>query len=75
MPGSPPDWPDAANLRPVADSGMRHYGEPEAFARMMKSGLRPDGSTIQVMPFDSLREMNETDLRALHLYLRSLPAK
>jgi hypothetical protein len=24
------------------------------------------------MPFDSLREMSETDVKALHLYLQSL---
>ncbi|MDB5841919.1 MAG: cytochrome [Herminiimonas sp.] len=40
---------------------------------MFKTGTRPDGSAIKVMPFDSLREMNETDMRALHLYLKGLP--
>lgn len=73
IPGGPPDWPAAANLTPAAGSGMARYGEPEAFVRMMRTGARPDGSRIQVMPFESLREMNDTDLRALHLYLRSLP--
>ena len=75
IPGGPPDWPAAANLTPVANSGMRAYAEPEAFIRMMKTGVRPDGSPIQVMPFGSLRELNDTDLRALHLYLRGLPAR
>jgi hypothetical protein len=37
--------------------------------------VRTDGSKVQVMPFESLRELNETDVRALHLYLRSLPAR
>jgi mono/diheme cytochrome c family protein len=74
IPGGPPDWPAAANLRPAANSGMRAYAEPEVFMKMLRSGQRPDGSKIQVMPFESLREMNETDMRALHLYLRSLPA-
>jgi mono/diheme cytochrome c family protein len=72
IPGAPPDWPAAANLTPVG-SGMARYGEPEAFMKMLKTGQRPDGSKIQVMPFESLRELSETDMRALHLYLRKLP--
>lgn len=72
IPGSPPDWPAAAKLVPAADSGMNPYAQPEAFIRMMKTGTRADGSKIQVMPFESLRELSETDLRALHLYLRGL---
>jgi mono/diheme cytochrome c family protein len=75
VPGGPPDWPAAANLRPGEKSGMAAYAEPEAFLRMFKTGIRPDGSKIQVMPFESLREMNDTDVRALHLYLKSLPAQ
>lgn len=75
IPGGPPDWPPAANLTPAPGSGMAPYADAEAFIRMFKSGKRPDGSAIQVMPFESLREMNDTDLRALHLYLKSLPPK
>lgn len=75
IPGGPPDWPPAANLTPAQDSGMARYADAEAFARMFRSGKRPDGSAIQVMPFESLGQMSETDLRALHLYLRSLPAR
>ena len=41
---------------------------------MFRSGKRPDGSVVQVMPFDSFSKMSDTDLRALHLYLKSLPA-
>ena len=75
IPGGPPEWPPAANLTPVADSGMTAYAQPEALMKMFKTGVRADGSKIQVMPFDSLRELNETDVRALHMYLRSLPAR
>jgi hypothetical protein len=42
--------------------------------KMLKTGKRADGSAIRIMPFESLRELNETDMRALHLYLKSLPA-
>ena len=42
---------------------------------MLKSGKRPDGSSVSsVMPFVTLKEMNEVDARALYLHLRSLPA-
>jgi hypothetical protein len=50
------------------------YADPEDFIRMFKSGKRVDGTAIQVMPFESLRNMSDTDLRALHLYLKSRPA-
>jgi hypothetical protein len=36
---------------------------------MMRSGKRPDGSAIPVMPFASLKTISDTDLRALHPYL------
>ena len=76
IPGGPPDWPAAANLTPVGVSPMvSHYAEAAAFAKMLKTGQRPDGSRIQVMPFESLKELSDTDVRALHLYLKSLPAK
>jgi mono/diheme cytochrome c family protein len=75
IPSGPPDWPAAANLTPAPSSGMARYADPESFMRMFKTGVRPDGTKIQVMPFESLREMSETDVRALHLYLQSLPAR
>lgn len=70
--GAPPDWPPAADLRPGA--AMRSYPTPEAFAAMMRSGKRPDGSTIKVMPFDSLRELSNEELSAMHAFLQKLPA-
>lgn len=72
IPGSPPDWPPAARLAPGSDSVMPAYGSGDAFVAMMRSGKRADGSAIAVMPFESLKTMNDTDLRALHLYLTQL---
>lgn len=72
IPGSPPDWPQAANLHP--GNTMARYATPEALMQLFKTGKRPDGSAVRVMPFGSLREINETDVRALHLYLSGLPA-
>jgi mono/diheme cytochrome c family protein len=74
--GSPPSWPDAANLTPGPGSVMRRYPTPASFMAMLRTGKRADGSTVSpVMPFDALREMNDTDVAALHLYLVSLPPR
>ena len=76
IPGAPPEWPAPANLTPGAGSALARYPNPEAFMAMLRSGARPDGSPISaVMPFGSLKLMNDTDVRALHAYLRTLPAR
>ena len=51
------------------------YASVDAFVAMMRSGRRPDGSAIAVMPFPSLSQMNDVDLRGLHAFLLTLPAK
>jgi mono/diheme cytochrome c family protein len=76
IPGGAPTWPAAANLTPGKGSAMARYATPEAFIAMMRSGHRPDGSAINaVMPFGSLGKMNETELRALHAYLQTVPPR
>jgi mono/diheme cytochrome c family protein len=74
IPGAPPDWPAASNLTPGAGSAMARYPSADAFAAMFKTGKRPDGSEVsKVMPFLSLKEMNDTDVRAMYLHLKALP--
>jgi mono/diheme cytochrome c family protein len=76
IPGAPPEWPAAANLTPGDGSAMRAYADAQAFAAMMRSGKRPDGSAVSpVMPFVALKEMNDTDLQAIYLHLKSLPPR
>ena len=76
IPGAPPDWPPAAKLTPGPGSALDRYPTAEQFMAMLKTGKRPDGSSVStVMPFASLKEMNEVDVRALYLHLRSLPAR
>jgi mono/diheme cytochrome c family protein len=73
IPGGPPEWPPAANLTPGKGSAMVNYPTADVFIAMLRSGRRPDGSAISpLMPFGSLREMNEVDARALHAYLKAL---
>lgn len=75
VPGGPPDWPAAANLTPGSGSAMGRYASADAFVAMMRSGKRPDGAAIAVMPFASLSQMSDSDLRGLHAYLLTLPAR
>ena len=70
----PPDWPPAARLRGGPDSAMARYADAEAFVAMLRSGKRPDGSEIAVMPFESLARFSDVDARALYLYLKGLPS-
>jgi cytochrome c553 len=74
IPGAPPDWPPAAKLTPGPGSALDRYPTAEQFMAMLKTGKRPDGKSVsKVMPFVSLKELSEVDVRALYLHLRSLP--
>lgn len=72
--GAPPNWPASARLAPGKGSAMLRYVSADQFVQTMRCGKRPDGSPIsKVMPFESLSQMNDTDLRALYVYLKALP--
>ena len=76
IPGAPPDWPAAANLTPGTGSALARYPTAESFTAMFRNGRRPDGTAISdVMPFASLKEMSDTDVQALYLHLKTLPAR
>ena len=71
--GGPPDWPPASRLAPGDGSVMvSRYADADAFVSMLRSGKRPDGTPIAVMPFEALSKFSDTDARALHRYLTSL---
>ena len=71
IPGGPPDWPPAADL--TAAKLYAAYDSVDKFRTMLRSGKRPTGEAIKVMPFPSLGALNDTDVEALYSYLRSLP--
>lgn len=71
IPGAPPDWPAAADLRPGPQGTLAHYPDADALIALFKSGRRADGSVVKVMPFEALGRLSDTDARALHLYLKS----
>jgi mono/diheme cytochrome c family protein len=76
IPGAPPQWPAAANLTPAADGGLARYGSAETFQAMFRTGRRPDGTQVSpVMPFQALGAMSDTDVQALYLYLKGMPAR
>jgi mono/diheme cytochrome c family protein len=76
IPGGPPDWPPASNLTPGEGTAFARYDSSEKFRAMLQSGKRPDGSAVStVMPFQSLRALNDTDVAALYVYLKTLPPR
>lgn len=72
-PGLPPDAPKAANLTP----GGRAVGwTPTEFATALRTGARPDGTQMQpqFMPWSAFSGLSDTEVEALHLYFKSIPA-
>jgi mono/diheme cytochrome c family protein len=76
IPGTPPDWPPAANLTPGEGGVMQRYPDAASFAAMMRTGRRGDGSTVsRVMPFTSLATLTDVDLEAMRAYFATLPPR
>jgi mono/diheme cytochrome c family protein len=73
MVGGPPDWLPAANLSP-GEAGLAAWTY-EDFAKVMRSGIRPDGSPVgmpMVMIIKYGSRMTETELQAMWAYLRTV---
>jgi mono/diheme cytochrome c family protein len=75
IPGFPPEWPAAPNLTSGSGSRLPVWGE-EGFIAIICNGEK-HGRRINAayMPWTSYRHMTEEELRAVYLYLMSLPAK
>lgn len=73
IPGTPPEWPAAANLTPHA-SGLAAWQEAD-FVRALRTGRRPDGRELQpqYMPWKNFGQFTDDELAAIWMYLRSLP--
>ena len=66
----PPDWPPAQNLTPAGD--LAKWSEAD-FIMSLRKRTRPDGSPLnEVMPA-AFGLMNDTELKAIWAYLRTLP--
>jgi mono/diheme cytochrome c family protein len=73
--GGDPGWAPAANL--TAAGNLPNWSLEE-FVRLMREGVRPDGSQVlEPMTFvmSSAQEMTDVELEAIYLFLRSLPAR
>jgi len=75
IPGGPPDWPAAANLTPGEGTVMGRYPTAAEFQAMLRSGKRPDGTAIKVMPFESLAKLSDVDAQAVYEFLKTVPAR
>lgn len=72
IPGTPPDFPQAANLTPT---GIKHYSDAE-LENILRTGIRPGGSKLSdEMPWRFTALMTPEEMRATIKYLRSVPAK
>ncbi len=67
-----PNMPIVANIT-LDETGLKSWSEAD-FIRAMREGKRPDGSDIKKqMPWEAFRKMTDTELKALWLYLQSVP--
>lgn len=74
IPGAPPDFPEALNLTP----GGELVGWSEAdFIQTLRTGVTPSGRELrqEYMPWNILGQMTDDELKALWLYLQSVPAR
>ncbi len=69
----PPDWPPAANLTPHASGRLAKWDEAD-FIRALRESRRPDGSELNPVMPRAFANLNDTELKALWAYLRTIPA-
>lgn len=73
IPGAPPEWPPAADLTPAGN--LKHWTE-QGFIRAMRTGVKPSGERFsKYMPYAVLNAMTDEELKAVWLFLTSLPEK
>ena len=72
IPGAPPDWPPAANLTPSGN--LSNWTEAD-FISTIRSGVTPEGVELdaEYMPWSTFGRMTDDELKALWLYIQSLP--
>jgi cytochrome c553 len=71
VPGTPPDFPDAANITPT---GIGKWSK-EQFLAALRQGKRPDGRTLNIfMPWKAFASMSDVEVDALWAFLQTVPA-
>ena len=74
IPGFPSDWPPAPNLTFGPGSTLPAWTE-DGFIRALRTGVTPSGARLrsEYMPWTSYKFMTDDELKAVWLYLQSLP--
>ncbi len=74
IPGTPPDWPPAANLTP---SGNLARWKEQDFLTALRTGATPEGTQLNsdYMPWKNFGKMTDDELKAIWMFLQTLPAK
>jgi cytochrome c553 len=67
----PPDWPPAADLRPIAGAPTVGWTEAD-FIKALRTGHRPDGAELSPVMPRSFGNLSDMEMKALWTYLRSL---
>ncbi len=76
IPGTPPEFIPATNITPDPETGIGNWTEAD-FIRALREGRRPDGAELNAtyMPWPLLAKMTDDELRAIWVYLQTLPPK
>ena len=74
IPGFPSSWPPAPNLTFGAGSVLPSWVE-EDFINTIRTGITPEALKLRAeyMPWGSYKFMNDNELKAVWVYLQSLP--
>ena len=74
IPGFPASWPPAPNLTWGGGSALPAWDE-QGFINTIRTGETPNGVMLrrEYMPWTSYRHMSDDELRAVWVYLQSLP--
>jgi mono/diheme cytochrome c family protein len=74
IPGFPSSWPPAPNLTFGAGSALPAWTEA-GFINTIRTGVTPEGRNVrgEYMPWGSYKFMNDDELKAVWIYLQSLP--
>jgi cytochrome c553 len=74
VPGTPPSFADAANITSDPVRGIGKWSKAD-FYKLLREGKAPDGHALDpFMPWRAIGTMSDTELDALWLYLRTVPA-
>ena len=74
IPGFPSTWPPAPNITFGGGSALPTWTEDE-FINTIRTGKTPEGKELRAefMPWNSYKFMSDDELKAVFLYLESLP--